>query len=228
MEKKKIRIFGDSILKGIQLDTKDYRYVVKDNIDIRGICEERGLEEKNISKFGCTVLKADKMIDRILSKDDNFDYMLMDFGGNDCDFNWAEISNNPNKDHLPNCPLSVFTETYKNLITKIRDHGIIPIITSLPPVVSHLYFDWFCRPGLEKDNVLKWLGTVDEIGNFQQGYSKMVKEIAESEKVNFIDIRKPFESIVKLDDFFCLDGIHPNSKGQQLIGSVLREYAWSV
>ena len=60
----------------------------------------------------------------------------MDFGGNDCDFRWAE--------HLPAVPLPEFIRRYRSMIGKLRQRDIVPILTTLPPLEPELFFDWWC------------------------------------------------------------------------------------
>jgi lysophospholipase L1-like esterase len=51
---------------------------------------------KNISKFGDTLLKGAQKLREYLSKNKS-DVVIIEFGGNDCDFYWEEISKNPNE-----------------------------------------------------------------------------------------------------------------------------------
>ena len=68
----------------------------------------------------------------------------MDFGGNDCDFRWAEIAAAPAAEHLPAVPLREFVGRYRSMIGKLRQRDIVPILTTLPPLEPELFFDWWC------------------------------------------------------------------------------------
>ncbi len=61
---------------------------------------------------------------------------MVELGGNDCDYNWKEISENPDKEYYPNTPLPKFIESINTIIEKFRANGIEPILTNLPPLSS--------------------------------------------------------------------------------------------
>ena len=102
VDMKKIAIWGDSVLKGVVLEEGKDRYSLLKDSSIELIKREYNLMIKNNSKFGLTVTKAMKLMDKSLSKGDHPNYVLVELGGNDCDYNWKEISENPDKVHLPN------------------------------------------------------------------------------------------------------------------------------
>ena len=65
---KRVSVFGDSILKGVQYNQKSGRYVVEDNIGFDGIAERAGYSVQNFSKLGCTVTKAWNYLQRMFPK----------------------------------------------------------------------------------------------------------------------------------------------------------------
>ena len=78
-------------------------------------------------------------------------------------------------------PIELFTQEYTKLIRFLKDHNIMPIITTLPPLDSQRFFQWWCN-NLNKENILKWLGSIDQIYKHQEFYSNQVQKIAISEK----------------------------------------------
>ena len=54
----KVSVFGDSILKGVQVEGSGGRYVVNDFLGFSAIASRAGLSVENFSKFGCTITKA--------------------------------------------------------------------------------------------------------------------------------------------------------------------------
>jgi len=46
--------------------------------------------------------------------------VLMNFGGNDSDFLWQEISAAPDELHKPKTPIDFFEQTYLKLIERVR------------------------------------------------------------------------------------------------------------
>jgi lysophospholipase L1-like esterase len=149
---------------------------------------------------------------------------VIGYGGNDCDFTWKEVSERPNDRHLPNTPLDVFAQTYRNIISTLKTKCIKPILITLPPLDPQRFFDWFCRD-LNKANVLHWLGTVNTIYRFQESYSKMIEKIARETKTYLVDLRGAFLDHFHLEDLLCEDGTHPNTAGQKVITDVFLNYS---
>lgn len=220
---KRIGVFGDSILKGIQINPANSRYCVDNHIDIGAISAKHDLQIENHSKFGLTIGKAQTILTRHLVGTP-CDTIVMDYGGNDCDFNWKAVSERPDDEHQPNTPLEVFVEKYHEIIRVLRERGIQPILTTLPPLDSRRFFDWFCK-GLNKENILKWLGGVESIYRYQENYSRTVEQIAREEGVPIVDLRGAFLRHRKIDHLLCEDGTHPNTEGQRVITHAFLEFA---
>ena len=165
---KKITIWGDSVLKGVVLEEGKDRYSLLKNSSIELTKRELDVDIKNNSKFGLTVTKAMRLIQKSLSKDELPNYALMELGGNDCDYNWKEISENPDGEYFPNTPLPKFIDSINNIIENFRKNGIEPILTNLPPLSSQKYFDWFGKNGLNTDNIKRWMGDINRIYKHQE------------------------------------------------------------
>ena len=112
MEKKRITALGDSLTRGVVLNAENSRYSILDNSFINIIGDTLGLDITNYGKFGCTVDFGEKMIDRHASEISSSDYTLLEFGGNDCDFNWSRIADSPADEHLPKTILDSFKEKF--------------------------------------------------------------------------------------------------------------------
>lgn len=220
-----VEVFGDSILKGVQLNDENKRYHIDNNIDINLLEKKFFLNISNFSKFGCTISKAYSLIEkRFMGKKSQCDAIVLNLGGNDCDFNWQEIAERPDDEHQPNTPLDVFTDTYRKIIEFLKKNGIRPILTTLPPLDAQKFFDWFCG-GLEKKaNVIKWLGTVETIYRWQEHYSRTIEKIAEETGTLLVDLRGAFLKHRKLEHLLCADGTHPNTEGQRVITQGFLEF----
>ena len=140
----RIVALGDSILKGVQVDPVSKRYVTRNEIGIPDLERDFDLTVRNDSHFGASTVKGERLLDRMLERGDCCDGVVMDFGGNDCDFKWAEIAADPAADHPPAVPLPEFTRRYRSMIGKLRQRDIVPILTTLPPLEPELFFDWWC------------------------------------------------------------------------------------
>jgi len=224
---RKIEVFGDSILKGIQINPFNRRYHVNNNIDIDMLSKKFSLNIVNRSKLGCTVTKGKLLLDKYLNETPDATAIVMDYGGNDCDFDWKSVSANPHLTHEPNTPIGVFKRVYTDMVDRIKGKGIRPVIANLPPIDPQRYFDWLCK-GLNKANIMHWLEDVNTIYRFQEFYSRTVEEIARGTEALLVDLRGAFLSERTLSRFLCEDGIHPNTEGQRLITQEFTRFCAAV
>ena len=95
VQNRQVTLLGDSILKGIQVDLGDRRYRTHNEINVEALESEFQLSIHNDAHFGATVRKGSRLLDRMLARKLPCDMMVMDFGGNDCDFRWKEIAEDP-------------------------------------------------------------------------------------------------------------------------------------
>jgi len=219
-----IGLFGDSIFKGIQINPVNKKYYVDNNIDVEKLSDKYSFQIKNYSSFGCTVTKGSELLNKRLEKDLGCDAIVMDYGGNDCDYNWKAISEHPEANHIPNTPINLFTETYCGIIDTLKKKGILPILTTLPPLEPQRFFEWFCRD-LNKKNVLLWLGEINNIYFHQENYSKAIEKIALEKHVSLVDLRGGFLKSGNIKALLCEDGTHPNTSGQKIIASTFSNFA---
>ncbi len=215
-----ITFYGDSILKGVLLENG--RYTVNREWEQK-LSSEYGMQINNRARFGCTIQKAMSFIRRDSGeKCRGAEYAILEFGGNDCDYRWAEIADAPDIEHDCNTPPEVFVEKYREAVSLIRRGGRTPIIMTLPPIHSERYLQFICRDGLSRERILMWLGDVDAIYRWQAGYSHMAELVAAQENVSLIDLRGAFlRDKHNSEELLCTDGIHPSREGQRLIFSTL-------
>ena len=224
---RKIEVFGDSILKGIQVNSLNKRYHVNNNIDTDMLSKKFSLKIINRSKLGHTVTKGKAAVDKFLDESPDCAAILMDYGGNDCDFDWKSISANPDAEYEPNTPINVFEKVYTGIVEKIKNKGIRPVVTNLPPIEPQRYFEWFCK-GLNRENILRWLDGISAIYRHQELYSRVVEEVARSTGALLVDLRGAFLKERHMGRFICEDGIHPNTEGQRLITQEFAKFCASA
>ena len=222
---KSIKVFGDSILKGVQLNKENKRYFISNNIDINAIGERFSLDIENFSRFGYTITSGEKLLNQRLENGMVCDAVLMEFGGNDCDFKWQEISDNPKGEHKPNTSIETFEDSYRRIIAFLKGRGITPILTTLPPIDPQRYFNWFCSDKLNRENIMSWLGSVNTIYRYQENYSRCIERIAKDTNTECVDLRGAFLSNRRIDDLLCEDGIHPNTNGQKVMERAFVDFA---
>lgn len=214
-------IFGDSVAKGVIFDTVKNKYRLLKESFVNIVERQQNIAIFNFARFGCTISMGSKILKRHEGELNRFDYTILEFGGNDCDYNWSEIAEDPFRQHLCNTPIPQFREKYKDLIDRVLQNGGRPVLLNLPPIDAKRYFSWISR-GLNRQNILAFLGEVEFIYKWQEMYSKAVEELAAEQNIPLIDIRSEFLNKKNFGSYLCEDGIHPNERGHLLISGVFR------
>lgn len=220
----KINIWGDSILKGVIYDESRERYTTLEESNAELLSRNMGLDIKNNARFGLTAPKAKKLMMNALEKGVDCEAAIIEFGGNDSDFNWENVAQEPEREHLPNTPLEVFRSCITDMVNALRKNNIIPVLVNLPPIDAEKYFAWITRKNLDGRKILSWLGDVQRIYRYHECYSLAATNLARTLNCNLIDIRESFLLEVNYSRYLCLDGIHPNSEGHKLMNKVFSDY----
>lgn len=215
-ERNRVMVFGDSILKGVVLE-EGQGYRVSDALQLDKLGAAFGLTVENRSRFGCTTGKGMAMLDRCLERGDRPAAVVLGYGGNDADFDWAAVAAAPEAEHQSHTPLQQFAALYRAAIDKLTALQIKPVLITLPPVCAERYFHWITRAGLSAERILSWLGDVGAIYRYQERYSRTLESIARETGCPCIDLRGAMLQNRCLDGLYCLDGIHPNEAGQRIL-----------
>ncbi len=218
-------IWGDSLARGVILDENRNRYKIAPSTAATIIAEKTGISITNRSHMGMTSAGGKEMMKKDLSRGLSADVAIIEFGGNDCDFCWTEISNDPYALHLPKTDAAEFENNLREMITQAKAAGMVPVLCNLLPINAEKYFEFISQNGLSQENILKWLGDKFQIYRYQERYSMIINKIAHECGCRLFDIRSAFlnvwDSTTRL---YCRDGIHPTAEGQELIGrAILRE-----
>lgn len=219
-----IYAFGDSVLKGIILENDKYK-VCKNRFS--NICEDvLNVVIENKAKFGSTISIGEKSFEKnlIMLDNPNVEYVVLEFGGNDCDFKWQEISDNPNIEHSPNIEINEFIKKYTEIIQVIKSKNKKPVLLSLPPIDSQRYMNKLSK-NLNKENILKWMNNnIYFLTNWHERYNIEVFKLAINNNVSIIDITSKFLEQKDYSLFLCEDGIHPNEEGHKIISEAIQEH----
>ena len=225
---KQITAFGDSIMRGVVLDgainTATPRYALLDENFSARCGEQLGVQIANHGRFGNTTRHGLRELERRGEQIAASDFVVMEFGGNDCDHHWQEIADNPKGEHHPIASLELFEQQYVQLIAGIRSLGSSPVLLSMPPIISDRYFEAFSSTmnQTQRRNVLDWLGgCIENITRWHELYNLKLFKLASDLGVPIIDITSPFLFERNYREFICQDGIHPNARGHRLIADTI-------
>ncbi|MEG1813923.1 MAG: SGNH/GDSL hydrolase family protein, partial [Clostridia bacterium] len=205
-----VQIWGDSILKGVVYDQVRKRYVLLKECAVKVLSERLMVPISNHSQMGRTApqgLEALKAAQGDLANK----LVVLEYGGNDCDFDWASVAERPADEHLCHTPSEVFSYTLEQLVNLVRRRGGTPALCTLPPLNAQRYLDWITRNGLSRENILSYIGVADRIYRWQEYYSSLVQRAAYQMRCICLPMRDAFLENVRGEDVLCLDGIHPNN-----------------
>lgn len=213
----KVCLFGDSVGKGVILDS-EHKYRPIRDCYANLISTVRPVAVENFSHFGWTMRKCLGILERHLGEVSGYDRTVLEFGGNDSDYDWAAIAADPDGRHEPHTPIGEFSAGYEQALRDVIAAGGRPIALNLPPCDPRKYFKWISK-NLNAENILKWLYCGPEyIYVGQEVYSIAIQNAVERVPgAAMIDIRTPFLQRHDYTKLLCDDGIHPNEEGHRLI-----------
>ena len=217
---KKLFIFGDSILKGVTFSEEANRYKIC--LPNYSGLSDNGIEVNNLCKMGATIEYGERILKEELSGMDGDSIVVFEYGGNDCDHKWKEISEAPDDTHSCNTAPALFEKLYTMCMEYARSVGARVLITNLPPLDSEKYMNWISR-GLDYDVLLGWLGDKSMLYRWHENYNRLVERIAEKCGAELIDLRGAFLTSHNFKKLISADGIHPTADGHSLITKTLTD-----
>lgn len=215
----KIGVYGDSIMRATVPDENlRYHFKIREFMDyFKGL----PLNIINHAKFGATVDKGKSILLKDAQKGLDYDFVLLEYGGNDCDHDWAEVSAHPEGSHLPKTQLNGFIETVENMADLLAKEGVQPVLMTLPPIDAERYLNYIVSKGLNRDHIVSWLGDINRIYRFHELYSDSIAKLAHQKNLFCIDVRSAFLAKSDFKELISQDGIHPTKAGYKLIFSEL-------
>lgn len=216
-----ISAFGDSVLQGVVCLNGNYHLcrnrftnIINSGNDIK--IHNNGVVGHTIENLPKALQKAQDQI-----ADPDTKIVLLEYGGNDCDFNWQDISNDPTGSHLCKTEISCFSEKYIGLISYLQSKQKDVFLLTLPPIDPYKYIDFLCRK-LDRDKIMEWLeNDIEFLRGWHELYNIAVHEIAHKAEAELIDITTPFLSKRNYTHLLCEDGIHPNEEGHRVIAEAI-------
>lgn len=219
-------LFGDSIAKGITYDNQKLILAEEPIVDVLNHLYGASIDNKSV--YGQTLKRIfDKhLIEQTVVQLDPNDkhYVVIAVGGNDADYDWKMVGVNPDLNHEPKTPLSLFEEILTYYVTYLKDKGITPILLTTVPLISKRYFDEVVSKAGDHENILKFFNyDVEMIFRHHEAYSHVIAKVAYTYDCVLLDIRTSLLHQANYNDYIAKDGIHPNQKGYDLILSIIQD-----
>ncbi|MCF0241967.1 MAG: SGNH/GDSL hydrolase family protein [Treponema sp.] len=219
---KTIAVFGDSILKGAVTGLSDHLFDVLEENSLSIAQKKLGFELHNDSVFGSIITKSQKRLNKFFEKGGKADIVIIESGGNDSDYDWSLVSQNPDNPEIsPKVPLNDYIRILNEMVQTVKTNGALPVIMTMPSLVADRWFTHICR-GQNESNIKKFLGECppDKLGKFHEMYNLNLMEYCITNNIFMVDMRKAFLETPDYRKLMCLDGIHPNQKGYEFMATV--------
>lgn len=225
---RKIGVFGDSVIRGVLYEKKTGKFRTYHG-RFAEAKEKYGIEISNNAKIGYTTSNGLTQIKDIIDESNCPEFVILEYGGNDCNFDWKAISDDPTGNHEPTVPPDKFRSNYEDMIIYVRTCGGTPVMMIPPPVDAPKFLSHVCKKGgLDRKNIIRWLGDVAMIYRWQEYYSDLCADIAQKTDCPVIDIRRAFLSRRDFKRLIGHDGIHPTSYGHKLIDAEVMKFLKSA
>jgi len=184
--------------------------------------KDKGFEITNCSLMGATIETGTDLVHRKITSPASDTTVIFEYGGNDCDFSWHEISDNPSGEFFPKTPLDRFKTLYGDCIEYAKSLGARVQICNLVPLNAERYMKWISK-NLSSSNILSWLGDESMLYRWHEYYNRTAEQLAFRFSCPLIDIRSPFLLSHNYANLLSDDGIHPSIEGHRVIDSLIEE-----
>ncbi|RKQ83628.1 SGNH/GDSL hydrolase family protein [Brockia lithotrophica] len=219
-------LIGDSLLRGIVWDDVRRRYALARTRVANALARKGHEVVADLAFMGATARDGlERLREFALRSPERLrgSWVLVHFGGNDCDFDWDAVAASPDSEHLPRRRLDAFTGDLGEIAGLARAYRAEPIFLVPPPLVAERYFAWISRGSPERaDAILRWLGTVTRIHWWQERYAAAVAWVAERLEIPRVLLRGAF--LLGREDFRTYvgaDGIHLTESGYRLFSETV-------
>ncbi|MBQ1256486.1 MAG: SGNH/GDSL hydrolase family protein [Clostridia bacterium] len=217
MQKNTLFVLGDSIGRGILFNEKLNRYSLCRNTFDTAL-KSAGVRVFNFAKMGMTSQNALSLMDRC-EKSENA-VAAIEFGGNDSDLNWNEVSRSPDIFHEAAVPVSKYEDNIASLAEKARKRGMRPVIVTPLPLIAEKFFSYVAK-GRDENAIMTYLGSKQSIYRWQERYATAAIRAAHSAGCPVFDARSLFLNRLDFDSLIGPDGMHPNERGYKVLSDAV-------
>ena len=209
-----IHVWGDSLARGVIYNEEKGRYAISRERCTARLKTALNCAVENHSNMCATVLDGLKSFEKFTPVPDAL--CAVEFGGNDCDLDWAYVAEHPDEPMAPQVSLALYKEKLSEFVNGIRARGMKPLLITPLPLHAQRYFNWVTR-GLDGEAVRRALGDIYHIYRWQERYSVAMRCVATALGCELLDMRDVFLAQPDYERLMCIDGIHPNDEGHRVI-----------
>jgi lysophospholipase L1-like esterase len=145
---------------------------------------------------------------------------VLEYGGNDCNMDWAKVAEHPEDPPQPNVELSTFVKKLEEFIRKIESRNMKAMLITPLPLHAEKFFNWVSQ-GLNREAILQAVGEVQNIYGWQERYANAVRSVAARLKTPLLDLRDAFLANKEYPALICRDGMHLMDEGYRFLSDYL-------
>ncbi len=217
---RQIICLGDSVTRGIsfvrgrmRIMKENYPALLQGSVGSWAVVLNRGVFNDN----------SDGLVER-LSSDvlaAHPDIVLIEIGGNDCNFHWDEVAKRPDETHESIVPLERYVDNIRALAARIREGGAQPVFMNILPLdpvryYRHIYSAY-------GKSIAHWIALCGGIAYWHDMYNQNLVRLLSSMGVKMIQVREEFEQSGNPAELISDDGIHPTVSGYRLMSQVVAD-----
>lgn len=216
-----LSVYGDSILKGAVTGTNSgHLFDIIEENSLELARRALGFELNNQSVFGSIITKSQRRLNKDIEKGVAGDVALIESGGNDCDYDWNAVCENPSAAHQPRVVLADFIRIVGEMVEKCRANKITPLLMTMPSLVPDWWYEHICK-SYNADAVNTFIkNTPDVLYRNHEIYNMHIVKFCYENDVQFVDMRLALLESENYRNYMCRDGIHPNPDGYSFMASV--------
>lgn len=214
----KIVCFGDSVTRGITFVRGRFK-IIKDNYPAQ-LQHLLGDRDEVINK-GVFNDNSDLLVKR-LDKDVlelHPDLVLVNIGGNDCNFHWDQVALLPEEEHVPIVPLERYLSNISEIAERITLSGAVPVILSLLPLDPTRYYRSLMKH--YSHSIGHWISYCGGIEHWHGMYNRALKHLVQKINVPYLDVRSAFKLKGSFSELINEDGLHPTAKGYRALAEIV-------
>ena len=219
---KNLKIFGDSIIKGVTYNGQSYHLCQEHDFDT---LRAQGVTVENNAKMGATIDAGLKQLDRKLGACDSDTTVLFCFGGNDCDYDWKSIGEGKcDYEHRHRIAPQDFKKNYEDMIHLLQEKGAAVTSVIAPPIAIEMYLSHLLESGISREVMSEYVNSVQQMQDEYAEYGDIMRAVSKENGCEILSLRESFLALDDMKAYYSKDGMHPNEAGYALIRGDFEKY----